>query len=73
MNSFLALLAYVDDLLIMGPHMSDIKEVKESLNNVFTIKDLGPVKYFLGLEIARSTDGMFISQQKYINDLLNDA
>lgn len=66
---FMILLVYVYDLLITGPELSHIDVVKKSLYHSFTIKDLGPVKYYLGLGIARSTDGMFISQHKYIEDL----
>ena len=36
----------------------------------FEIKELGKLKYFLGIEVAYSTQGIFISQQKYMTDLL---
>jgi hypothetical protein len=39
----------------------------------FEIKDLGKFKYFLGIEVARSKLGIFISQQKYVLDLLKDT
>ncbi|KAL0417014.1 UNVERIFIED_CONTAM: Retrovirus-related Pol polyprotein from transposon RE2 [Sesamum latifolium] len=42
------------------------------LDNLFTIKDLGTVKYFLGLEIARSSEGLILTQSKYIQDILTD-
>ena len=59
-TSFLALLVYVDDVLITGTNESDILQVKCFLHSVFSIKDLGYAKYFLGLEIARSPKGMFL-------------
>lgn len=39
----------------------------------FKIKDLGPVKYFLGIEVTRSTQGFYLSQRKYALDLLRDT
>lgn len=45
-GSFLAILVYVDDLLILAPSMADISEFKSSLDKAFTIKDLEPAKYF---------------------------
>ena len=47
-HSFVALLVYVDDVLITGTHKPDIVAVKHFLHSVFSIKDLGYVKYFLG-------------------------
>ncbi|KAL0283795.1 UNVERIFIED_CONTAM: Retrovirus-related Pol polyprotein from transposon RE1 [Sesamum angustifolium] len=72
-TGFLGLLVYVDDILIMGPAEALIIEVKNYLNALFTIKDLGYAKYFLGLEIARSSDGMSVTQRKYINDIIIDT
>ncbi|KAL0440589.1 UNVERIFIED_CONTAM: Retrovirus-related Pol polyprotein from transposon RE2 [Sesamum latifolium] len=42
------------------------------LDDLFTIKDLGPAKFFLGLELARSAHGTFISQRKYLLDIIHD-
>ncbi|KAL2228577.1 UNVERIFIED_CONTAM: Retrovirus-related Pol polyprotein from transposon RE2 [Sesamum indicum] len=72
-GGFLALLVYVDDILIMGPAEGLIIEVKAYLDDLFTIKDLGYAKYFLGLEIARSSDGMSVTQRKYISDIITDT
>ncbi|KAL0392920.1 UNVERIFIED_CONTAM: putative mitochondrial protein [Sesamum radiatum] len=73
LDGFLALLVYVDDILVMGPSESLIMEVKSYLDALFTIKDLGYVKYFLGLEVARSPDGMSITQHKYVVDIISDT
>ncbi|KAK6149314.1 hypothetical protein DH2020_016839 [Rehmannia glutinosa] len=72
-DSFLGLLIYVDDVLVTGSHSSDIKALKAYLHQLFTIKDLGQAKYFLGLEIARGSDGTHLNQRKYILDILQDT
>ena len=48
-------------------------EVKQRLAIKFEIKELGKLKYFLGIEVAYSTQGIFISQQKYVTDLLAET
>ncbi|XP_057997178.1 uncharacterized mitochondrial protein AtMg00810-like [Hevea brasiliensis] len=72
-NDFLALLVYADDLLITGANEERIIAVKQFMDKQFTIKDLGYVKYFMGLEFARSEKGMFLNQRKCILDILQDA
>ncbi|XP_073138208.1 secreted RxLR effector protein 161-like [Henckelia pumila] len=52
-SSFLALLVYVDDIIIAGPSSDVIHNFKSELQSRFKLKDLGHLKYFLGLEIAR--------------------
>lgn len=53
-ESFMALLIYLDDIIITGTSIDDTIDVKTALYDKFTIKDLGHLKYFLGLEVARS-------------------
>jgi len=52
--------------------MTNIVGVKESSNATFKIKDLGQFKFFLGLEVARTHEGMHICQRKYVMDILVD-
>ncbi|KAL0406498.1 UNVERIFIED_CONTAM: Retrovirus-related Pol polyprotein from transposon RE2 [Sesamum latifolium] len=67
------LLVYVDDILITGPSLFEIQKVKSYLHNLFTIKDLGDARYFLGLEIARNSSGTYLAQTKYTLDIIKDA
>lgn len=53
--------------------LAGIKEVKVHLNENFQIKDLGQLRYFLGVKVPRSKQGVFISRQMYIDDLLIDT
>lgn len=71
-KSFTAVLVYVDDLLITGSSAEEIKVLKSQLSSQFHMKDLGELNYFLGLEVCRSEQGIFISQKKYILDLLKE-
>jgi hypothetical protein len=43
------------------------------LNDKFQLKDLGPLKNFLGLEIARSTEGIYVCQRKFALEILEDS
>lgn len=70
---FIALLVYIGDILLASSNILLINEVKEYLHNEFTIKDLGVARYFLGLELARSPQGLYINERKYGLDLINDA
>ena len=72
-DSFIALLVYVDDILIVRNNIQAVKELKTSLNQHFKLKDLGGLKYYLGLEIARSNKGTTLCQRKYALEVLKDA
>ena len=67
------LFVYVDDIILTGDDNLGIAQVKKDLNSVFDIKDLGGLKYFLGIEVARSRFGISLSQRKYTLDLLSDT
>ncbi|XP_058732740.1 uncharacterized mitochondrial protein AtMg00810-like [Vicia villosa] len=72
-SEFTALLVYVDDIMLAGSCLTEITHVKQFLHNKFKIKDLGKLRYFLGFEIARSANGIFLNQRKYTLELLEDS
>jgi hypothetical protein len=63
---------YVDDIVITGDDTNEIVNLKKHLAQEFEVKDLGQLKYFLGIEISRGPKGMFLSQRKYVLDLLKE-
>ncbi|CAM8956728.1 unnamed protein product [Rhodiola kirilowii] len=71
-SDFLILLVYVDDVIITGTLEVLINAVKQYIHEKFRIKDLGCLKYFLSLEVARSSDGIFLNQRKYTLELLEE-
>jgi hypothetical protein len=72
-SSFIALLVYVDDIVLASNDSKIIDEFVVFLNTRFKLKDLGPLKFFLGLEVARSSKGIALCQRKFTLDILNDA
>jgi hypothetical protein len=69
-DSLLFLVMYVDDLLITGCSNSVIAVVKRILHDRFLMTDMGPLHYFLGLEISQDASGIKISKAKYAWDLM---
>ena len=67
------LVVYVDDIIITGDDIEEIGRLKKGLEHAFELKDLGPLKYFLGIEFAQSKNKIFVNQRKYILDLLNET
>uniref|UniRef100_A0A803QHV9 Reverse transcriptase Ty1/copia-type domain-containing protein n=1 Tax=Cannabis sativa TaxID=3483 RepID=A0A803QHV9_CANSA len=71
-TSFILLLLYVDDAIVVSKNLAEMQTLKTRLDSRFKLKDLGGLKYFLGLEIARSNKGIFMSQRGYALQLLED-
>ena len=67
------LVVYVDDIVITGSDQDGIQKLKQHLFTHFQTKDLKKLKYFLGIEIAQSSSGVVLSQQKYALDILEET
>lgn len=57
-----ALLVYVDYIIVTGNYVEGMQSLKQCLEKEFDIKELGKLKYFLGIEVAHSKQGIFISR-----------
>ncbi|KAK3029863.1 hypothetical protein RJ639_038297 [Escallonia herrerae] len=64
------LIVYVDDIILTGDDIAEMERLKQCLASEFEIKDLRSLKFFLGMEIARSRKGIAVSKRKYVLDLL---
>jgi hypothetical protein len=60
-------------MIIIGDDSEYIAFVKARLREQFLMTNLGPLCYFLGIEVSSASDGFYISQEKYIQDLLASA
>ncbi|KAG8499199.1 hypothetical protein CXB51_005660 [Gossypium anomalum] len=65
----LYVLVYVD-IIVTGNHQSSIDAFVDSLDSSFSLKDLGKLSYFLGIDVTHIASGLFLNQHKYIQDLL---
>ncbi|GAB2286800.1 hypothetical protein Dimus_039792 [Dionaea muscipula] len=72
-NSITVILLYVDDMVITSDDERAIAQLKCFLASRFHIKDLGPLRFFFGIEVARSKAGISISQRKYTLDILAEV
>ena len=68
-GKLLTIVLYVDDFILTGDELL-ILSCKDDLAKEFEMKDLGLLHYFLGLEIWQRSDGLFVSQGKYAQEIL---
>lgn len=71
-DSITVILVYVDDLILAGNDSEAINSAKAFLHKSFHMKDMGSLRYFLGIEVDQCKEGIFISQRKYIQDILKE-
>ncbi|XP_019059405.1 PREDICTED: uncharacterized protein LOC109117185 [Tarenaya hassleriana] len=71
-SAIVAVLVYVNDILVTGNNAELVSEIKSVLSTAFKIRDLGDLKFFLGLEVTRSSKGISVCQRKYTLELLED-
>ncbi|XP_016647514.1 PREDICTED: uncharacterized mitochondrial protein AtMg00810-like [Prunus mume] len=67
---FTALIVYVNDIVVTRNDTGEQLKLQKYLSQEFEMNDLGDLKYFLGSEVAWPTTGIFLSQRKYVLDLL---
>lgn len=67
------LLVYIDDIIVTRPSPNALQHFIMSLASRFSLKDLGPLSYFLDVEVLYLDRCLFLSQKKYIGDLLTRA
>lgn len=67
------LIVYVDDIIITGSSEAAITHLKQFLHPKLQLRDLGTLRYFLGIEIARSKEGIYLNQRKYSLELFSEA
>ena len=66
------LIVYVNDIILTRDNTGEVERLKV-LATEFEVKDLGQMRYFLGMEVARLRKGISISQRKYVLDLLTET
>ena len=66
----LYVLVYVDDLILTGNNSQFLQHVIKSLGERFSLKELNDLHYFLGVEVIPVQQGLFLSHNRYVHDLL---
>ena len=64
------LIVYVDNMIVTGSKFTKIEKLWSYLAKEFEMKHLGALKCFVGIEVSRSKQGLFVSKQKYTLNLL---
>ncbi|XP_031493242.1 uncharacterized mitochondrial protein AtMg00810-like [Nymphaea colorata] len=64
---------HVDDIIIAEDDLNSINSLKYMMNERFKLKDLARLRYILGIELATSKDGIFLSQKKYLLNILHET
>ncbi|KAK6780427.1 hypothetical protein RDI58_022611 [Solanum bulbocastanum] len=67
------LLLYVDDIILTASSDALRCSIMARLNSEFAMKDLGPLNYFLGIAVTRHKGGLFLSQRKYAEEIIDRA
>lgn len=65
------LFVYMDDLVITGNDMAFVSHIIYKLGTSFSLKDMGPLHFFLGMEVVSTKSSLFLSQHKYIRELIS--
>lgn len=65
------MLIYVDDIIVISSSSKAVDGLLQQLQDDFVVMDLGALSYFLGIEARRAGNGIVLSQQRYVKDLLH--
>ncbi len=71
-HGIVVIVIYVDDLIIIGDSDGDIFDLKKLLKQKFQMKDLGELRYFLGIEVIQSPKGIWLLQRQYALNKLSE-
>ncbi|XP_048503120.1 uncharacterized mitochondrial protein AtMg00810-like [Beta vulgaris subsp. vulgaris] len=71
LNDMCIAAVYVDDIILTWPNFALIVSLKQHLHQVFSIKDLGALSFFLGIEVSRLSSRIILSQRKFTKELLS--
>lgn len=63
-------LVYVDDIIVASSSQEATNALLKALEKEFALKDLGDLRYLLGIEVKRSRDGLKLSQERYAIDVI---
>jgi hypothetical protein len=63
----------MDDMVLTASSTTLLRDFINKLKSAFAIKDMGPLAYFLGVDMQHTSDGFFLSQAKYVDDVLERA
>lgn len=72
-DTLMFVLIYVDDIIVVSSKQETATTLLHNLQQEFALKDLGDLHYFLGIEVNKCTDGIVLTQGKYVYDLLKNA
>jgi hypothetical protein len=71
-HGIVVIVIYVDDLIFIGDNDVDIFDLKKLLKQKFKMKDLGELRYFLGIEVIQSPKGIWLLQRQYALNKLSE-
>ena len=69
-NDTMYILLYIDDILLTASFDALRNSIMSKLSVEFSMKDLGPLSYFLGISVTKHTSGIFLSQKKYAEEIV---
>ena len=67
------LLLYVDDMVLTASSSTLLQRVVTDLRSEFAVKDMGDLRFFLGIDVQRTVDGFYLSQSRYAKEILQRA